>query len=153
MILSHPETERAINQLLIEASGNDKSAYQFICEFSIYLDQVNDALSGRKASNHNLIALFAATNILYSLPFYTRNAQSLQLPVLALFNELGDALKWRNSPEGWKRQWSDISEMSMINIVIAVANLTVGFTKSQEISISLKELVWASAPKEGKSNG
>lgn len=148
------ETGGKIDELFRKASGGDIAAYSWLCEMDVYIEKIQEFLDSRSNDPHQLIALFAATNLIYSMPFYSGNAQALRVSVIALLHEISDSIAWANHHETWKKRWSENSKLSFTSIVVAVATMKIGFVAAREISVRLKELAWASIPEtKEQSNG
>lgn len=140
---THPECGQAVEALFKRIAGDDRDAYAFLGSFDEYFESVTAFVASDNHNQLDFVALLARTNTVYSLPFFIRNGHFLHLPIQQAFNSLADGLAWRSHPEDWRRQWGEICSLAIVDVIMAVANLKLGFADAREISGKVKEIAWA----------
>lgn len=139
----HPELGTSVDLLFKRICGDDRDAYAFLVAFDQYFEDVTEFVTQENHNQMDFVALLARTNTLYSLPFFILNGHFLHLPIQQAFNSLADGLAWRDHPEQWRYQWGQICSMSIVEVVLAVSNLTLGFVETRKISPRVRELAVA----------
>lgn len=79
-------------ELFEKASGGNKEALQFLNAVYDHFAAMHKFIDEKKQDPHEFIALMAKTNQCFSLPFYVRHADALQLSVLRVVNEPSSSL-------------------------------------------------------------
>lgn len=75
-------------ELFEKASGGNKEALQFLNAVYDHFSAMHKFIDEKKQDPHEFIALMAKTNQCFSLPFYVRHADALQISVLRVVNGL-----------------------------------------------------------------
>jgi hypothetical protein len=139
----HIELGASADKLFIRIADKDVDAYAFLCSFDEYYEDVGKFVVAENKTPNDFVTLLARTNTVYSLPFFIRNGHFLHLPIQQAFNSLADAFAWREHPDEWRRNWGDICALGMVEIVLSVANLKLGFVEARKLSPEIRELAWA----------
>lgn len=77
-------------ELFERASGGNKEAVQFLNAVYDHFAAMHKFIDEKKQDPHEFIALMAKTNQCFSMPFYVRNAEALQISVLRVVNGLDE---------------------------------------------------------------
>lgn len=136
------EQEKAAKLLYRQAANGDVEALNFLLLFHDYAHRIDDFIDESKRDPEELLAILAYANILYSTPFYSRNAGRLHLVVAGLTNAFGDSLAWAGNTETWKSEWADKLRFAGNDMVLAIAMICGGFKHMRELSPMTKELSW-----------
>lgn len=140
----HLECGQSADALFKRVANGDIEAYSFLVCFDEYLEDVAAFVMSDKKNSPDFVALLARTNTVYSLPYFIRNGHFLHLPIQQAFNSLADGMAWRESPDEWSKQWGEICSLAIVEVILSVASLKLGFADTRKISAEAKELAWAS---------
>lgn len=124
----HPETGAKVDLLFKQISDGDLAAYTFLCVFDEYFEDVMKLLAFGNKDQGALVQMLARTNTLYSLPFYVRNGHLLHLTIQQAFDSLAH----------------DYSPLCFAVVILAVANLKLGFEGARKLSPEIRQVAYAS---------
>lgn len=137
------EIGKEVDNLFRKVANGEAEAYAFLCSFDEYFEDVTAFVVSDKKTATDFVALLARTNTVYSLPYFTRHGHFLHLPIQQAFNALADGLAWKESPDAWRKQWGKICSLAIVDVILAVAHLKLGFSDARKISPEVRELAWA----------
>jgi hypothetical protein len=143
-VTKNTEIKNQALDLFKKASGGDAEALIFIVRFDEYMDDVTEFVCRGPYNPTVFLKLLARTNVLYSLSFYVKHAPFLQLHVNQVLMGLADGLDGQNSHEEWRRNWSEVSKLAFVELILAIATIKLGFNGARELSYALRHLAWAS---------
>lgn len=106
-------------ELFEKASGGNKEASNFLCVAYRHFWQVRQFITDGKKDPHEFIALMAKTNQCFSMPFYVRYADALQISVLRVVQGLSEEVSY--------------------SLVADVAFITLGFEGARKLLDELKK--------------
>lgn len=154
MNLPH-ETRHALEKLLMRASCADLDAYNFLCSFTQYFHDIVDFIESVDPSTFKIssfLPLLARTCTVYSIPFYSRNAHFLHVPIQRAISNRALATAWKDHGQEWKREQARTLRLSISEVILAVAEIkSMPFSEKQQLAVDLLELL--SAPRAAESSG
>jgi hypothetical protein len=130
-----------------QAANGKEDAAMFLHLWVAYCHIIDDFIDEKKRDPEEFIAMLIHANLLYSVPFYQKNAERLRGVVIQVTNAYADSVKWENSglEEGWydwRSVWADTLRFSGSEMVIAVATITGGWELARKLSPLLREVNW-----------
>ena len=138
---SQIETKAEVDALFREASGGDQDAFVFLIAFDRYLEEIQELLVS-PPNPTDFIRVLAKTATIYTLPFYVRNAHSLQLTAVEALQGLLEAHTTK-AGEQWQVEWAHYSGLASAKVVTAVALLKIGFDKTSELRQTIRLVAWS----------
>ncbi len=80
--------------------------------------------------------------MLYTHPFFLKNAGALRQVVLNCTNAYADSALWEHSEVDWQRQWADHYRHFGAEMVLAVASSCGGYEHMRSFSPELRCICW-----------
>jgi hypothetical protein len=120
-MVSHTECGQHVKALYSQICGKDTEALAFLCQLDKCFEDFKAFTLGDAHDPQRLIGLMATVNMVFSLPFYVKNA-----PFLYLVVQRGLGVLTTGCP--------------MAEIAIGISTLKSGFETSRELLPKLREL-------------
>lgn len=107
-----------------------------------YVHAIDDIIDEAPGAEF-VLATFARAVVLYTHPFFLRNAATLRQLVLVITSTYADAVAWERAEEPWKREWADHHRHVGMDMVVAVAQICGGYAHGRLISQEQRAICWA----------
>lgn len=104
-------------ELFKKASGGNKEALRFLTAVYEHFDKMHTFIVEKRQNPHDFIALMAETNLVFSLPFYSKHAHELHVSVWRVVQGLGKEVSF--------------------SLVSDVAFITLGFEGARKMLVEL----------------
>ena len=121
-------------ELLDELTCGDAEARQFLDPWWRDYCHLIDDLADGHALPEQAVRMGALAVTLYSLPFYRRHADRLQVVVLLVTNAFADSLELEQRPEPYARRLASVMRHAGGDLVRAVALICGGYDHLRRIS-------------------
>ena len=122
---------------LHRACQGQPAAMDFLRHWSRYVHGIDDLID-EPTSHEFRIGLFAWALELYNHPFYLQHRERINPIILMATNAYADSVAWEQSPDAWKRQFSDWARHCGAEMVLCVAGIVGGYAHLREISLELR---------------
>lgn len=120
--------------------GNAEAVDFLANHWSPYVHEIDDIVDGERTKAGDICATFARAAMVYTHPFFLRNAAGLRQLVLNMTLTYADSAEWEKDHTDWKRAWADHARHVGMEMVVAVATIVGGYDHARRISQEQREM-------------